>query len=128
MAQKQDFSGKWLFRHWYPSADDLSEESQEYEMIAHQKNDHIVLQSVKKDQHDSYMLARLNVDGKVAIGSWYEDASVHGPFKGAQYSGTGQLIIDDSGNRMDGIWAGAGLDRSLNELRIYTGRWEFVRL
>lgn len=128
MVQKIDFSGKWLFRHWYPTTDDAAEESAEYEMDAQQNGDHIVFQSVEDDGKDAYMLVRLNIDGNVATGSWHEDAHQHGPFEGAQYSGAGQLIITDDGGSMEGVWAGAGLDRAAGKPRIYTGRWEFKKL
>ncbi len=124
----QDFSGSWNFCHWYPSSDDSVEEKGEYEMVASQKGNQIVLESKADDSKEAYMLVRLTIDGKVASGSWHENADMHGPFEGAMYSGAGQLIISDDGTYMDGMWAGAGFDHTANKPKVYTGRWELKRI
>jgi hypothetical protein len=79
------------------------------------------------DKGDSYMFVRLKVDGDVASGSWHENAKKD-EFGGAMYSGAGQLIISDDKRKMDGLWAGAGVDRTTGKLKMYTGRWQLERL
>ena len=127
MAQANDFSGDWHFVHWYPSVDDSKEESVEYEMKAHQKGDNLVLESVQQAGVDAYMIVRLRLDGRLATGSWHENADVHGPFRGATYSGAGQLIISKDGQSLEGMWAGAGFDHAEGQPKVYTGRWELKR-
>lgn len=123
MVQKQDFSGVWKSTHWYPTKDDSGEESSVYSMVAYQTGHDIVLQS--QPTHDgSYMLIRLSVDGDIATGTWYEHTSPGGDFAAIQYSGAGQLIIDQDKRHMAGLWAGAGMDHKANKPRVYTGRWE----
>ena len=122
-----NFSGTWQFTHWYPNADDTAEESGEYEMVAHQSGDNVVFESVRDGKKDAYMMVRLKIDGRLATGTWYENADMDGPFKGANYSGAGQMIISTDQKSMDGMWAGAGFDHTLGQPRIYTGRWELKR-
>jgi len=122
-----NYSGKWHFRHWYPTKDDSAEECGEFDMVGHQTGHTLVLESIKDKHKEAYMLVRLTIDGNVASGSWHEDADKGGPSAGAEYSGAGQMIISDDGNSMDGMWAGAGFDQSLGKLRVYTGRWDLTR-
>src|ERR1041384_3499490 len=97
-------------------------------MTVQQQGQHVIFES-KDDKHDGgYMLVRLKIDGPVASGSWHENAKQHGPFEGLEYSGAGQLIFDASKMEFKGVWAGAGLDRKTNEPKIYTGRWEIVKV
>lgn len=121
------FSGTWQFTHWYPNTDDSEEQSASYQVVAHQNGKDVVFQS-EPDEREAYTIVRLTIDGPLATGSWHENADMHGPFEGVQYSGAGQLLISEDGNRMEGMWAGAGLDRAAGEPKIYTGRWELKRL
>lgn len=129
MTQGNDFSGNWHFCHWYPTVDDSSEESGKYEMVAHQKGDDVVFESTKDNNKNAYMIVRLKLDGngRLATGTWHENADMDGPFEGTNYSGAGQLIISKDGLSMDGMWAGAGFDHALGQPRIYTGRWELKK-
>ena len=116
---------RWKLRHWYPSSDDSSEESDEHEMKSYWRDDTLVLESLPKG-NGSYMLARLHIQDGLATGHWYETASIDGGYGGAQYSGSGQLIVDPETHRMEGLWAGAGYNREQKKMQIYTGRWEIV--
>lgn len=116
---------RWKLTHWYPSSDDKREESDEHEMKSYWQDETLVLESLPK-ANGSYILARLHIQDGVATGGWYESASLRGEHDGAQYSGTGQLIIDPKTNHMKGIWAGAGYNHELKQMQIYTGRWEIV--
>jgi hypothetical protein len=122
---KDDMPKRWKLTHWYPSSHDDGEGSDEHEMKAHWNGDMVVMESVPKDS-GSYILTRLLIQDRVAAGSWYEETSLLGKSKGAQYSGAGQLTIDPENYRMEGMWAGAGYDHALKKIRIYTGRWEIV--
>jgi len=122
---KDDMPKRWKLTHWYPGSNDNGEDSDEHEMKAYWNGDTVVMQSLSKED-GSYMLARLLIQDGIAAGSWYEEASLLGVNKGAQYSGAGQLVVDPETYRMEGMWAGAGYDHGLKKMRIYTGRWEIV--
>ncbi len=122
-----NFTGQWRCTHWYPNKDDSGQDVSEHIMDAHRQGDTLVLQSMPDDS-ESYLLVRLTIDGQVASGSWHETTRSSGNFKGAQYSGAGELIIGDDGNTMEGLWAGAGFDHKLNKLRVYTDKWQLERL
>lgn len=123
--QDETLSGIWRCTHWYPSKDDSSEDVSENQMRAHKDGDDIVFESMPNAEA-SYMFVRLTVHGDVATGSWHETTSPGGEFDSANYSGAGQLLIDEDGKRMEGQWAGVGLDRAENRQRIYTGKWELT--
>jgi hypothetical protein len=124
-SQDDIFSGIWRCTHWYPSKDDASELSDEHEMRAHRDGEDVVFESMP-DAHGSYMFVRVSIHGDVATGTWHETASADGNFQSANYSGAGQLLVDQEGKHMDGQWAGVGFDRAQNKQRVYSGRWEMT--
>lgn len=128
MATKvpKDFSGIWHFAYWYPSNIHVADDVSEYRMKAHQDGRSVVFESLP-NEIKAYMLVRLTFDDGIATGTWYETTSPTGEFKGAMYSGAGQLIVDPDTGNMEGKWAGAGYDHKLKIMRIYSGNWELVR-
>jgi len=117
----------WRFTHWFPNKDDSKELKGEYMMRGYRRGDTLVLQS-EPDATGAYVLVRLNIEGSVASGSWHETAATDGEFSGTEYSGAGQLIISDDGEKMEGLWVGAGMDHAQQKLRLYTDKWEIVHL
>lgn len=117
------FSGIWKCTHWYPSKDDASEDVTENQMRAHRDGDDVVFESTPNEE-GSYMFMRLTIRGEVATGSWHETTAPGGDFASANYSGAGQLLVDQDGKHLEGQWAGVGFDHAANKQRIYTGRWE----
>lgn len=126
MSKQSDLSGLWHFCYWYPSNNHEGDDPSEYEMRAIQKGKDVVLESLPNDI-DAYMLVRLHLDDDVATGTWHETTSPHGEFKGMSYSGAGQLLLDAQKKRLEGNWAGIGLDRATGKAKMYTGRWEITR-
>lgn len=127
MADKGlDLSGVWRCAYWFPSNDWIGDDVSEYRMKAYPKGDTIVFESEPNDE-GSYMLVRLKIEDGIATGSWHETTSPTGSFKGAMYSGYGQLIVNIETNSMEGKWAGAGYDRKLKMMRIYDGIWTMNR-
>jgi hypothetical protein len=113
----------WRCSYWYPSNVVVGNDVSEYLMRGYYDGDDIVFESLPaKDK--SYMFVRLTVDGRIATGNWYENTSPTGEFKGAIYSGAGQLLVNPMSGAMEGQWAGAGYDHKLKQMRIYSGRWE----
>lgn len=128
MAQKDDFPTKWSFTHWYPSNNFVGDESCTHEMRGHEDGDDLVLESIP-DKTKSYMFVRLHIGpDNVATGSWHEATIKESDYKGANYSGSGQLIMNPETYYMEGKWAGAGYDHKLETMRIYTGNWEIAPL
>lgn len=125
--QDIDFSGAWHFQYVSPTSDDKSEETSSYEMSAHAKGNEVVFESVRPDKGDSYMIVRLTLEGGLATGTWHETTATTGDFKGMTYSGAGQMLISADGKQLQGLWAGAGIDHSTEEPKIYTGTWELTR-
>lgn len=126
-AQDEDlFIGTWYCWHWYPSKDEAGEDVTKNRMQAHRQGKDLVLQS-EPNGEKSYMFVRLSLYDGLATGSWQETTSPGGDFEGAMYSGAGQLIIRDDNRSMEGMWAGAGVDRAADMQRVYTGRWALSR-
>ncbi len=127
MENNTTLSGTWQCTHWYPNKDDEEEDVSVHKMQGHQLGNELVLQSTP-DQDRSYMLVRLSLNDDIATGTWHETTLASGDFKGALYSGAGQLVLSSDRQRMEGQWAGAGFDHKLGKTRIYTGKWELVRV
>ena len=123
----EEFSGIWRCTHWYPSNEHLGDDFDEHEMRVHAEGKDIIFESLPQED-GSYMFVRLTIEDAIATGTWNESAAINGPYKGAQYSGAGQLVISPDKTSMVGKWAGAGYDHKLKEMRIYTGNWEISRL
>jgi hypothetical protein len=94
-------------------------------MQVHRDGNDLVFESVPNDE-GSYMFVRLRLQDDIASGTWHETTSPTGDFKGALYSGSGQLIVNPDTNYMEGKWAGAGFDHKLQRMRIYSGNWEIA--
>lgn len=125
---KNEFSGIWCCRYWFPSnVNPGEEEPSEYQVTIHQRDNTLVLESLP-NQEESYMLVRLTVDGEVVGGSWQEHTSPHGEFQSMIYSGLVQLLYDKEAKRMDGMWVGIGRDHEADKPAIYSGRWEISYL
>jgi hypothetical protein len=124
-TQRTDLPEKWHSVYWFPSNNFVGDEPSEYDMTSYWNGDTLILESEPNDEN-SYMLIRLRIKDDIAIGGWYETTSPSGEFKQAQYSGSGQLVVDPKTHFMEGKWAGAGYDHKLKRMRIYTGNWEIT--
>jgi len=126
MAEQNDtLSGTWYCWLTYPSKDDQGEDKTKNVMEGYQRANQLVLQS-KANEEGSYTFVRLTLDDDIATGIWYESTSPDGTFEGALYSGSGQLVMGED-QTMEGMWAGAGVDRESGKKRIYTGGWKLSR-
>jgi hypothetical protein len=124
-TQTREFARQWRCTYWFPSNKDGSDEPSAYEMNGYQTGSTVVLESVPNEE-GSYMFVRLHIDDDVATGNWHETTSPTGEFKGAIYSGAGQLVVDPESLEMRGEWAGAGFDHDEQKMKIYSGNWEIV--
>lgn len=117
MGKTLDTSGIWLSKFRYTSSARPGEfESQHYSKI-HRKGDTLVIESVVGGR--SYRITKLNLDGRVATGSWQQANAEDGYYKGVIYHGAVQLVVDEDGKAMRGMWIGFGRD-----MRVKSGPWE----
>ena len=120
-----DFAGTWKFTYWWPSNKmPGSEEPSDYTGSIQKRGNQFIFES-QPNKDGSYMFARMTVDGDLATGTWWESTSPTGEFKGSQYSGAFQALINESGDKIQGKWAGIGQEKGKRQ--IYTGRLEFIR-
>jgi hypothetical protein len=64
------------------------------------------------------VLMDLTVNGQVVTGTWTELTEPDGYYQGSTYHGAIQMLLDPTGHRMTGQWAGFGRDFDVN-----TGPW-----
>lgn len=127
---QHNLSGVWKCTFWFPSNDHDGEDSAEYVLEAYQRGSKLSMDSRPRPQ-GGHMTVNLNVEAKLATGSWIESTNPDSDFEGLIYTGAMQLIVKDDGTVMDGGWVGAGrerLDDGTFETRMYNGRWLMERL
>jgi len=120
MTDTQDFSGLWHNKYTYYNDIETSGTS-EHDIKIYKTGNQLVLQSVP-NQEDSYFVARLTLDGDLLTGTWQEQTSPTGKYKGQIYYGAAQLIRNEGGKRMHGKMVMIN-----HELEIITGDWEVVK-
>lgn len=112
-----DFSGIWHSRYVYPSTGRGKNFTGEHYVVVRQHGSRLLGQSVPHTL-GSRLRLDLGVEKSVATGTWRENTSPTGYYKGAAFHGTLQMVIDPSGRRMTGMWLGFGRDFSIN-----SGEW-----
>jgi hypothetical protein len=127
MTEVKDFPGFWKSTYWFPSNKVVADEPSTYSMKSYREGDTLVLESVPNEE-GSYMFIRLTILDDIATGNWHETTSPTGEFKGAQYSGSGQLMVNPDTYNMEGMWVGAGYDQKLKRMRVYSGNWNIEAL
>lgn len=117
----EDFSGVWRCTYWYTSQ---RRGPGEYEsthlMLAQRRGNQLVFEHLPQED-GSYLLVHLRLDGRIASGSWEENASDDGPFKGARFYGPLQLVMDEDGKAFRGMYLAAG-----RGMYVKAGKWEIV--
>lgn len=64
------------------------------------------------------LLMDMTINGQAITGTWTEETNPGGYYQGAVYHGAIQMLLDPTGRRMGGKWAGFGRDYEVN-----TGPW-----
>jgi hypothetical protein len=111
MAKDYDFSGIWHSVYDYTSSSKPGRFKSESDVKVLKAGNQVVVQSIPNEYGD-YFLMRLTLDGRILTGSWHEQTSPKGPYKGVAYYGAIQLIISEDGNTLAGKWA--AFDREMN--------------
>ncbi|WP_253864557.1 helix-turn-helix domain-containing protein [Prauserella halophila] len=119
-APTDDFSGIWYSRYVYPSTGRAKDFTGEHYVVLRQQDARLVGQGLPHTI-GSRLRIELAVDKSVATGTWRENTSPNGYYKGATFHGTLQMVIDPSGRRMTGMWLGFGRDFTIN-----SGQWELT--
>jgi hypothetical protein len=116
-----DFSGVWRNTYHYTSERRGPGEYQStHYMMAQRRGNQVVFQSMPA-KDESFLLVRLRLDGRLATGSWEENSSPTGPFKGTRFYGAIQLVLDEDGKAFRGMWLGVG-----KKMQVKAGKWEIV--
>ncbi|MEU9334299.1 XRE family transcriptional regulator [Streptomyces sp. NPDC048290] len=68
---------------------------------------------------DSPLTLDLQLEGSTVTGTWTEQTSTEGYYRGARYFGALQMLVEPTGRRMAGKWVGFGKEFDVN-----TGPWE----
>jgi len=121
LTKNFDFSGLWNSQFTYVNKLEPEGGVSEYDVKIYQTGNQLVLQSIPGPT-ENYFVARLTLDDKILTGTWQEDASPTGVYKGQIYYGAGQLLIDSSGESMHGK-----IVEYNNDMEIITGDWKLTR-
>lgn len=117
----EDLSGIWHSQYVYPSSGRGSDFVGDHYIVLRQHGTRLVAQSLPHTT-GSQLRLDLALDSLVATGTWREQTSARGYYKGAVYHGSLQLLIEPSRQKMRGMWLGFGRDFNVN-----TGQWELTR-
>lgn len=111
-------NGIWLSRYHYRSEGRGDEFVGKHYVVLSQQGNRLTAQSLPHTT-GSTMKLDLITDASVVTGTWRETTSPTGYYRGAEYHGTTQMVVDPSGRRMHGMWLGFSRKFSIN-----SGRWE----
>lgn len=121
MADEFDFSGIWHAKYHYTSSAKPGRFVSEYDVKILNVGNQVIMQSVPNEFGD-YVLLRLTQDGRILTGTWHEQTSPKGPYKGVAYYGAIQLIVSEDGNTISGKWV--AFDRTMH---VRSDDWELTR-
>jgi len=115
-----DLAGVWHSRYIYYSSGQGKEFEGEHYVVLRQHAGRLAGQSLPHSAGSKLRLD-LSVEGSIATGTWIEQTSPAGYYRGATYHGTLQLIVSPMGRAMSGRWLGFGKNFKVN-----SGEWELT--
>jgi hypothetical protein len=110
-------SGIWLSRYEYESSGREQAFTDLHHVLVLQHGDKVQVRSLTGSA-PSELVMDLTQNGHVLTGTWTERTNPGGYYQGSVYHGAIQLLLEPSGRRMAGKWAGFGRDWDVN-----TGPW-----
>jgi hypothetical protein len=116
----EDYSGIWHSQYVYPSTGRGKTFVGEHYVVLRQQGNRLIGQSLSHST-GSRLRLELGVENAVATGTWREQTSSTGYYKGAVYHGTLQLVVEPAGRRMSGMWLGFGRGFAIN-----SGEWSLT--
>lgn len=115
-----NYTGVWLSRYQYFSSGRDDTFTGQHYVVVLQHGDRLTVRSLPGSS-DSPLTMDLTVDGNVITGTWVEQTSSEGYYRGARYHGAIQMLVEPTGRRMTGKWVGFGREMDVN-----TGPWELI--
>lgn len=117
------YGGIWLSRYQYYSSGREATFTGAHYVLLLQHGDTLTVRSLPGAalSAGSVLTMEMTVDRNVLTGTWTEETSPSGYYRGARYHGAIQLLADPTGRRLAGKWVGFGKDMDVN-----TGPWELV--
>lgn len=110
-------NGIWLSRYEYESTGRGAWFANSHYLMVLQQGTRLQARSLPGTT-PGRVLMDLTLNGQVVTGTWTEETNPQGYYRGAVYHGVIQMLLDPSGQRMAGKWAGFGRDFEVN-----TGPW-----
>lgn len=111
-------TGIWLSRYEYVSSGrDNQAFSNSHYVVVLQRGAKVQVRSLPNTT-PGRVLMDLTVNGQVITGTWTEETNPGGYYQGAVYHGAIQMLVEPTGRKMSGKWAGFGRDFDVN-----TGPW-----
>jgi hypothetical protein len=98
-------SGIWLSDYEYLSSGRDTFHGRHYVMLL-QRGARLIIRSLPASE--SRLSMDLNVNGKVATGTWAEQTQADGYYRGAVYTGAIQSLEGGDGRHLTGAWVGFG--------------------
>ncbi|MEV6861429.1 hypothetical protein AB0M44_10550 [Streptosporangium subroseum] len=117
-ASSPGMSGVWLSQYLFRSSGRDEELQGQHYVVLRQRGHKIDGQSLPHTT-GSQLSLNLSVEGAVATGTWMEQTSPTGYYRGATYHGTLQLLVSPMGRAMNGKWLGFGKNFKVN-----SGEWQ----
>jgi hypothetical protein len=106
-------AGIWHSRYVYPSSGRRAKFEGQHYVVFRNQGGQLVGESLPHSA-DSHLRLELSINGSIATGTWYEKTPPSGYYKGAEYYGAIQLLIDPTGRSMRGKWVGFGKNGEVN--------------
>lgn len=110
-------SGIWLSVYEYESSGRGQAFTDRHYVLVLHRGDKVQVRSLAGSA-PSELVMDLTQNGHVLTGTWTERTSTGGYYQGSVYHGAIQLLLEPSGRRMAGKWAGFGREWDVN-----TGPW-----
>lgn len=114
-ARYGPLTGIWLSRYEFPSTGRGTLANRHYVMLL-QRGAHLMVRSLPASA--SRLSLEMDVNGTVVTGTWTEQTSQDGYYRGAVYHGAIQMLLAPTGRSMAGKWVGFG-----RQLNVNTGAW-----
>ena len=113
-------SGVWKSSYEYDDSKRGQSFRSEHYVQMHRDGDTLIAESIP-EVSEAYLFMRLHLDDLVATGSWQEETSKTGYYKGAVYNGALQVVLSEDGLKLTGQWVGFG-----RAMDVKNGKWEFT--
>jgi transcriptional regulator with XRE-family HTH domain len=110
-------TGIWLSRYEYESSGRGAWFASSHYVLLLQQGAHLEVRGLPHTAAGRLFMD-MSVNGATVTGTWTEETNPGGYYQGAVYYGAIQMLLEPSGRRMAGKWAGFGREYEVN-----TGPW-----